>query len=55
MLMIKEITIIIIIITITINSKTKRIMIKEMINSITKSVVAKIKTLLNFLTIKEKS
>ena len=49
-----EITITIIIITITINSKTKRIIIEKIINLTMKSVIAKIETLSNLLTIKEK-
>ena len=52
---IKEMTVIMIIMIITISLKTKRIMIEEMINLITKSVVAKIEILSNFLTIKGKS
>ena len=48
-------TIITMIIMMIINSKTKRIAIEEMINLITKNVVAKIETLSNLLTIKGKS
>ena len=51
-MIIKEITIIIIIM-ITINLKTKKTTIEKMINLITKNVVAKIKTLSNFLIIKK--
>ena len=52
---IKKLTIIIITITIITNSKTKKIIIEKMINSITKSVVAEIEILLNLLTFKKKS